>query len=63
METARQHVAGKCFEPDVMFYLGKIYQAGGETAKARKYLKAAQESAYELGPVMSGRINESLKAL
>jgi tetratricopeptide (TPR) repeat protein len=63
METARQHVAGKCFEPDVMFYLGKIYQAGGEPAKAREYFKAAQESAYELGPVMSGRINESLKAL
>jgi tetratricopeptide (TPR) repeat protein len=63
MATAQQHVVGKCFEPDAMFYLGKIYQAGGETNKARTYLKAALESAYELGPVMSGKINESLKAL
>jgi tetratricopeptide (TPR) repeat protein len=63
METVRQHVAGKCFEPDAMFYMGKIYQANGERAEARKYLKAAKESAYELGPVMSGKIDESLKAL
>jgi len=63
IETAREHVAGKCFEPDALFYLGKIYQAGGEKAKARKYLKAAQESSFELGPVTSGKIIETLKVL
>jgi tetratricopeptide (TPR) repeat protein len=63
METVRLHVADKCFEPDALFYMGKIYQAGGETREARKYLKAAKESAYELGPVMSGKIEESLKSL
>jgi hypothetical protein len=46
-----------------LFYLGKIYQAGGENTKARQYLKAAKESSYELGPVVSGRITETLKAL
>lgn len=63
METARLHVADKCFEPDGLFYLGKIYQAGGRKAMARKYLKAAQESSYELGPVVSNKIKESLKTL
>jgi tetratricopeptide (TPR) repeat protein len=63
METARTYVAGKCFEPAALFYLGKIYQAGGEKAQARKYLKSAQESSFELGPVISGRITETLKAL
>jgi tetratricopeptide (TPR) repeat protein len=63
LETARAHVTGKCFEPGALFYLGKIYQAGGEKAKARKYLNAAKESSYELGPVISGRITETLKAL
>ena len=63
METARLYVANKCFEPDALFYLGKIYQAGGQTTIARKYLKAARESGYELGPVVSKRINESLKTL
>lgn len=61
--TAKAHVADKCFEPGALFYLGKIYQAGGEKAKARKYLNAAQESSYELGPVISGKITETLKAL
>lgn len=63
METARLHVANKCFEPDALFYLGKIYQAAGQTKTARKYLQAARGSAYELGPVVSRQITESLKAL
>lgn len=63
METARLYVANKCFEPDALFYLGKIYQAGGQKKMARKYLQVAQKSAYELGPVVSKQITESLKAL
>lgn len=63
IETVWLYVTNKCFEPDVMFYLGKIYQAGGQKDMARKYLKAAQESSYELGPVVTNEINESLKAL
>lgn len=63
METARLYVANKCFEPDALFYLGKIYQAGGKKEMARGYLLAAKESAFELGPVMNGKINESLNAL
>lgn len=63
MKTARLYVANKCFEPDALFYLGKIYQAGGEPVMARKYLTAARKSAYELGPVVNNRINESLKTL
>lgn len=63
LQTARLYVANKCFEPDALFYLGKIYQAGKQQQMARTYLKAAQKSAYELGPVVSQQITESLKAL
>ena len=63
MKTARLYVAKKCFEPDALFYLGKIYQAGGQKKMARKYLQAAQKSSYELGPVVSKQISESLKTL
>jgi tetratricopeptide (TPR) repeat protein len=63
METARLYVANKCFEPDALFYLGKIYQAGGRNNMARTYLKAAKKSAYELGPVVNIQIKESLKTL
>jgi hypothetical protein len=57
------YVANKCFEPDALLYLGKIYEAGGNKKMARKYLSAAQKSSYELGPVVSKEIKESLKAL
>ena len=63
METARLYVANKCFEPDALFYLGKIYQAGGRNNMARTYLKAAKESSFELGPVVSNEIKKSLKTL
>jgi tetratricopeptide (TPR) repeat protein len=63
VETARLYVADKCFEPDALFYLGKIYQAAGQKKMASKYLHAAQKSSYELGPVVSKQIAESLKAL
>jgi len=63
MRTARLYVANRCFEPDALFYLGKIYLAGGQKKMARQYLQAAQRSAYELGPVASKQITESLKAL
>jgi tetratricopeptide (TPR) repeat protein len=63
MRTARLYVADKCFEPDALYYMGKVYQAGGEKNMARKYLTAAYNSSYELGPVMSHRIRETLKTL
>ncbi|WP_205511431.1 tetratricopeptide repeat protein [Longitalea arenae] len=63
MKTARLYVADKCFEPETLFYLGKIYQAVGEKKMARQYLLAAKESAFELGPVMHRQINKSLKDL
>ena len=63
MRTARLYVADKCFEPDALYYLGKVYEAGGEKAMARKYLMAAYNNSYELGPVMSHRIRETLKTL
>jgi tetratricopeptide (TPR) repeat protein len=63
MEMARLYVANKCFEPDALYYLGKIYQTGGEKAIARKYLMAAYNSSYELGPVMTQQIRESLQKL
>jgi tetratricopeptide (TPR) repeat protein len=63
IETARHYVANKCYEPGALFNMGRIYQAAGQKEMARKYLIAAQESSYELGPVVSKEIKESLKAL
>ena len=63
MEIARWSVQNKCFEPGALYYLGMIYQAGKNNTLAKKYLTEAAGSAYELGPVLSRQINETLKTL
>jgi tetratricopeptide (TPR) repeat protein len=63
MDIARWSVQNKCFEPDALYYLGMIYRAGNNSALARKYLTEAAGSAYELGPVLSRQISETLKTL
>ncbi len=63
LKTAQYYVEQKCFEPDAVFYLGKIYLANGNYKKAKKYLEEAYESSYELGPSATKEINEALKQL
>ena len=63
LETARLYVENKCFEPEALYNLGLIYRAGGNKKTARKYLLEAQNSAYELGPVLAARIQQTLTDL
>jgi tetratricopeptide (TPR) repeat protein len=60
LQTAKQHVENKCFEPDAVYHLGVIYKAAGEAAKAKKYLKDARESSFELGPWYADQIQKSI---
>lgn len=63
METARLYVENKCFEPDVLYNLGLIYKAAGHKKMAKQYLREAQNSAYELGPVQADQIQQLLTNL
>lgn len=63
MKTARLYVLNKCFEPDALFYIGKIYQAAGKKKIAHQLLQDAYNSSYELGPIMSNHIREALNDL
>lgn len=63
VKTARLYVLDKCFEPDALFYMGKIYQAAGDRKMAQQLLHDAYNSSYELGPAMSNRIREALNDL
>ena len=63
LKTAQYYVEEKCFEPDAVYYLGKIYLANGNNKKAKKYLEEAYESSYELGPTATKEIKEALKQL
>lgn len=63
LEIAQQEVEGKTSEPDVIFHLGMIYMANGESKKAKSYLKEALEAAYELGPMTTQEIRTALSSL
>jgi tetratricopeptide (TPR) repeat protein len=61
MQTAKQHVENKCFEPDAVYHLGVLYKAAGDAAKAKQYLNDAQASSFELGPWYAEQIKNALQ--
>ena len=60
LEVAEDFLVDKTFEPDVLFHLGMIYKANGQTGKARTYLRSAEKSAFELGPAVTQKIKDAL---
>jgi tetratricopeptide (TPR) repeat protein len=63
LQTAQRFVEGQCFEPDVLHYLGLLYQQTGNNDKARQYLREAAASSVELGPVCAAQIKQTLQQL
>jgi tetratricopeptide (TPR) repeat protein len=61
--TAATYVAKRNYEPDALFHLGVIYKHTGNKELAKKYLKEALESGYEMGPLVTNEIKEHLKEL
>jgi tetratricopeptide (TPR) repeat protein len=58
-----EKVEGKTFEPHVLYQVGFIYKAAGESEKARNYLQQADEASFELGPLLSKKIKNDLKEI
>ena len=63
LQTVRYYVQNSCYEPDALYYVGKIYLANRDFKNARKFLTKAADSKYELGPVIGNDINTALKEL
>ncbi|MBC7849898.1 MAG: hypothetical protein H7Y31_09180 [Chitinophagaceae bacterium] len=63
LQTIQTYVENKCFEPDALYYAGKIYAANGNKKMARKFLEDARSSAFELGPQLTQEITEALNEL
>jgi tetratricopeptide (TPR) repeat protein len=61
--TANQHVQGKTFEPDAAYHLGMIYLANSQSIEAEKYLELALESSFELGPIVTRDIKNTLEKI
>jgi hypothetical protein len=58
---ANARVENHCFEPEVLYRLGLIYQAAGDKKKANIYLRKSSDSWYELGPAVAVQIGKARK--
>lgn len=62
LRIASLFVEGQTFEPDALYHLGMIYQYNGYKKQARKHLKEALDSSFELGPLTTAAIKNALKS-
>lgn len=60
LEIIRNHVEEVTFEPEALYHMGIIYKANGMDEKARELLEEAKESTFELGPEVTGSIEQAL---
>ncbi|SEQ80744.1 Tetratricopeptide repeat-containing protein [Hyunsoonleella jejuensis] len=56
LEVIENHVAGKTFEPEVLYHMAEIYKANGKMKDAKKLKKELLQSSFELGPLMTENI-------
>lgn len=59
LEIAKQHVAGKSFEPKLNYHLAEIYKANNELDKIKPIKEELMNSLFELGP----NYEEKIKSL
>ena len=62
LSIAREHIENRTSEPDALYHLGMIFHANGFKKEARRYLRKAANSSFELGPVISKKIQERLNS-
>ncbi|MEL7001640.1 MAG: hypothetical protein AAFN93_02775, partial [Bacteroidota bacterium] len=63
LRIMQEHVAGKTFEPQVLYYLGVTFFSNGKIEQGIDYLEEAADASYELGPVTANKISNYLKAV
>jgi tetratricopeptide (TPR) repeat protein len=61
--TAKNYVVNKCFEPNVLYRLGIIYNAAGKKDKAKEFLHETLKSSFEIGPVKAAEVKNTLNNL
>lgn len=63
LKIARAFVENRNYEPDALYHLGLIYASSGNIKKAKLFLNEAIASAFELGPDLTTKIEQYLKAI
>ena len=63
LKIAKAYVENRSHEPVTLYHLGAIYKAAGNKQKAKHYLQAAEDSAFELGPLLANKISKTLQGI
>ncbi len=63
LEISTKYVVDQTHEPEAIFHTGMIYRAAGKNDEARRYLKDAKGSSFELGPTVTKKIEKALRTL
>lgn len=58
LKVMENHVVGKTFEPEALFHLAHIYKATGKLDEVNKLKEELLESAFELGPVATQKVQK-----
>ena len=63
LAIVQRYVENKTFEPEAAYHMGMVYLSNNNHELAEKHLEAADESSFELGPVISKNIKAALESL
>ncbi|MAN58397.1 MAG: hypothetical protein CMC08_01025 [Flavobacteriaceae bacterium] len=58
LKTIEEHVVGKTFEPMAQYHTALVYKANGMEDKVAELKQELEEASYELGPVLSKKIEK-----
>lgn len=58
LEVMENHVVGKTFEPEAMYYLAHIYKANNRLDEVKELKAELLESAFELGPLATNQVQK-----
>lgn len=63
VDILNRYVIDQTEEPEALYHTGIIFKESGYKKEARKYLKAALDASFELGPLVTADIKRQLKQL
>lgn len=63
IDILNKYVVDQTEEPEALYHTGIIFKEGGQKKEARKYLKAALDASFELGPLVTDDIKQHLQQL
>ncbi len=58
LQIVEDHVTGKTYEPEILYHQARIFKATSKNKELRALKKELKDSAFELGPTLTNKINQ-----